>query len=142
MKRIIACGGLLALLLVLMLLAWQGVDVSAAPLAAPTPVAVQSIPWTGATPVFHAASSDGNTFPNDGFTVVYIKNGSGAEIEATFITPITLNGLAVADLVTTIITGTERIVGPFKPETFNDTESKLTVTWDVTSSVTFAVLRW
>jgi len=112
--------------------------------AAATPVSVESIILTGLTPTMNAASSDtdGNTFVNDGRTFVYIDNGYTGTITATFITPLTVNGLAVADQTVAVATGANAAVGPFLPETFNTSSGKCQVTWSGTTTVTFGVMAW
>lgn len=143
MKRCLAlCLGLVVVLLLVMGLFMGGgsYQVDAAPLAAATPVSVQTITWTGTTPTFNNASADGNTFVNNGSVLLYIKNGSGATITATLTTPQTVHGLAVSDLSVAVAAAGEKVAGPFGPETFNDSDGKVTVSWSATSSVTFAVL--
>jgi len=117
--------------------------------AAATPVSVESIILTGLTPTMNTASSDadGNTFDNDGRTFVYITNGYTATLTATFVTPVTVNGLAVDDLAVTVTAAANKAVGPFLPETFNTSTGKCQVTWATAgagsvTSITFGVMAW
>lgn len=148
MDRILKWFVIVILVLVIIALAGlmlgNALDVSAAPLAAATPVAVQEIVVTGLTPAFTAASADaaGNTFVNDGNTFAYIKNGYTGTITATFVTPRTVGGLAVADQMIAVASGAEAAVGDFLPETFNDSSGQAQVTWSETTTVTFAVMSW
>ena len=95
---------------------------NAAPLYAPTPITVQTIYLTGTTPSYVAASSDNNYFTNDGKTYVNVRNSSAGIITSTFITPLTVNGLAVDDLNVQIPANSgTKIVGPFLATTFSPT---------------------
>jgi len=114
-----------------------------------TPVSVETIILTGLTPTMNTASSDaeGNTFVNDGRTFVYITNGYTATLTATFITPLTVGGLAVDDLAIEVAAAANEAVGPFLPETFNDTSGDCQITWatggaGAVALITFGVMRW
>lgn len=138
------CLGLfVVLLLVLAMFAGGGsYQVDAAPLAAATPVSSQSITWTGTTPTFNSASAATNTFVNDGSVLLYIKNTDVTTSTAILTTPRTVNGLAVTDLTITLVAATDKVAGPFPPETFNDSDGKVTITWSNSVSQTFAVLDY
>ena len=153
MKRIILVVSLGVVLLLVMI--WAS---SLGPLeqvgvgrmyAAATPVSVETIILTGLTPTMNVASSDadGNTFVNDGRTFVYITNGYTATLTATFITPRTVSGLAVEDQTVSVVAAANAAVGPFLPETFNNSSGKCQVTWatggeGLLTSITFGVMRW
>lgn len=146
MKRILAVV-LVAVLVVSLLALVSGsgisMEVSAAPLAAATPISVQTISLTPAAPSFAAASTDGNTFTNDGRTFIEIKNTSGVTVTATIVTQVTVGGNAVADKTVTVPPTTgDVVVGPFLPEIYNDSTGATTVTWSATSGVTMAVLKY
>ena len=99
---------------------------------------------SGLTPSYTAAQAPGsgsNAFQNEGKTCIHIKNGSGSSMTATFQTAATLNDLAVADLVITVGAGAEKLVGPFEPGIFNQSDGKVYVDWSLETSVTAAVLR-
>lgn len=99
---------------------------------------------TGLTPAYTAAQAPGsgsNAFVNEGKTFIHIKNGSGASMTATFLTPATVANLAVADLVVTVGAGAEKMVGPFEPGIFNQPDGKVHVDWSLETSVTAGVFR-
>ena len=96
------------------------------------------VPTYGAA---QAAGSGSNQFVNDGRTFIHIKNGGGAPITATFVTPGNVAGLAIADVVVTVANGTERMVGPFEPGLFNQADGTVHVDWSGVTSVTVGVLR-
>lgn len=64
-------------------------------------------------------ATDSAMFANDGNTFLYARNtGSGAHV-LTFPTPVTVNGLDVADHTVTIAAGKTAILGPFPTNIFN-----------------------
>ena len=85
-----------------------------------------------------AAAGGGDTFTNDGRTVLVIKNGGGAGITLTVVTTITIDGLAVTDLTATIGAGATRAVGPFPTAWYSETVS---LTYSGVTSVTVQPLR-
>lgn len=144
MKKFVfgSLGLFVVLLIVMSLMGNSAYMVDAAPLAAATPVSSQSITWTGTAPTFNNASSATNTFVNDGSVLLYIKNTDVTTSTAILTTPKTVNGLAVSDLTITLTAATDRVAGPFTPETFNDSDGKVTITWSNSVSQTFAVLDY
>lgn len=110
---------------------------------------VQDITRSGLTATYTAATAgvDGNVFDNEGGRVFFhIKNGGGGAINATFITPQSADGLAVADRVVNVGAGVERFVGPFPSlyEAFdsdNSIDKAVQVTYDTVTSVTVAAIR-
>lgn len=98
----------------------------------------------GIAPSYTAAqapASGSNAFVNDGRTFIHVKNGAGAPITATFLTPGNVAGLAIADLVVTVANGTEKMIGPFEPGLFNQSDGKVHVDWSSETSVTAGVFR-
>jgi hypothetical protein len=93
----------------------------------------------GATPVAHAAAA-GDSFSNNGKTMIRVNNGGGAPITVTFDDP--NSSLASAqqfnpDVQVSITNGQSRIIGPFPPSRFNDTNGRVQMTWSATTSVTW-----
>lgn len=68
-----------------------------------------------------AAAAGGDSFVNSGQEVVVLKNASAGIITVTVPTPVTVDGLAVADLTAAIGVGETRLLGPFPPAWYNDT---------------------
>lgn len=83
-----------------------------------------------------SAAGGGDVFPNDGKTVLVIKNGGGAGITLTVVTPVTIDGLAVTDLTATIGAGETRAIGPFPPAWYNDGSGNVSLTYSAVTSVT------
>jgi hypothetical protein len=101
------------------------------------------------TPVTHApvsANGGGDSFPNDGYTVFYVKNGGGAPITVTFDSPgftAPSGSLAVdADYQVTVAAGAEKWIGPFTDkQRFNDANGRVAVAYSGVTSVTVQALR-
>jgi hypothetical protein len=85
-----------------------------------------------------AAAGGGDSFANDGMTVLVIKNGGGSPITLTAVTTITIDGLAVTDLTCSIGAGATRAVGPFPTSYYSSTVS---LTYSGVTSVTVQPLR-
>jgi hypothetical protein len=117
--------------------------IDAAPLAAPTPIAPQSIilSTTGITPTFNATSAQANTFQNNGRTIVEVKNAGASPVTVTFVTPYLLGGVIdIPDLTLTVPATTgDRIAGPFPIELFG---TDLVISTSVQTSVTMAAFRY
>jgi hypothetical protein len=108
-------------------------------------ISVQNLNRTaGTVPTYGAAQAPGsgsNMFANDGRTFIHIKNGGASPITATFVTPGNVAGLAIADQVVTVTNGTEKMVGPFEPGLFNQSDGTVHVDWSDVTSVTVGVMR-
>jgi hypothetical protein len=95
------------------------------------------------TPTFVAADVGGDTFVNDGRSMIYIKNGDASPITVTITTPLSLRGgIAVDDPETTVPATDEEVIGPFDPTLFNASDgSGVEVNYSAVASVTVAVIR-
>lgn len=91
------------------------------------------------------AAGGGDSFPNDGYTVLYVKNGSGGAIT------VTIDGVgagpesAVAynpDVAVSVAAGAERLIGPFTDKArFNDVNGRVNVSYSGVTSLTVAPVR-
>ena len=95
-------------------------------------------------PSFVSADAGDDTFTNDSKnrTFIYIKNGGGGTVIATFddtgsVAPTGAKSFD-ADVDQTLLTGEEAIVGPFPQSRFGPT---VTVAYDGVASVTVAAFR-
>lgn len=106
-----------------------------------TTLAVQQIVRTGLTPVLAAANADGSYVPNDGRTYLEVAN-SGVETTVTVDTPGTVDGLAVANLAVVVpaTTGRKKI-GPFPPDTYNQPDGTIKVTFSQVTGITIGAFR-
>ena len=107
-----------------------------------TTLAVQQIVRTGLTPALAAANADGSYVPNDGRMYLQVKNTNGSPVTVTVDTPGTVDGLAVADLpvVVPATTGDKKI-GPFPPDTYNQPDGTIKVTFSAVTDVTIGAFR-
>jgi hypothetical protein len=73
-----------------------------------------------------ATSSNNYYLPNDGRIVLHAVCGAGGNL--TVVTPNTVDGLAVTDLVNTLVAAKHYVFGPFPPQIYNDSQGRLLVT--------------
>lgn len=110
-----------------------------------TDLTVQQVARPGLNPAYTAGNgSGGHSIPNDGRVFIHVKNGSGAPINATLQTPVTVDdqaALAVSDLVVAVPASGERMIGPFPPALYNQSDGKVYLDFSAVTSVTVAALR-
>ena len=98
---------------------------------------VEDIARAGLEANYNAVEAS-STFVNDGKqTFVHIVNGA-ASMNITFVTPGTIDGLAIADRVVAIGSSEEHFVGPFPISTYGTT---VTMTSDDVTNGTIAFLN-
>lgn len=73
----------------------------------------------GAVWALAAANVDGHTIPGGGDVLLFVLNGSGASINVTVQTAATEDGLAVAEQVVAVAAGVQKVIGPFRPTTYD-----------------------
>lgn len=93
-----------------------------------------------------AANVDGHSIPGGGDIIVFVANASGGNVDVTVQTAATQDGLAVADQVVTVATGTTKAIGPFRPATYDRAvgaadAGKVYVDFASVTSVTCAALQ-
>lgn len=100
-----------------------------------TALTVTAITRTGVTQPAQQAGdvANGNSIAgNDGRIFLEIKNDDASTQTVTFLTPGTVDGLAIADLVISFAAGDMKLVGPLAPGTFNQSDGLVYV--DVTDA--------
>lgn len=102
-------------------------------------LAAQAVTLTGLNPSF-AAAANTDTIKADGRTTLWVKNGAGAPINVTVVTPKTDNGLAVADLVVAVPAGEQRLIGPFGRDLFADPNGQAGIDYSSVTTITVAAL--
>ena len=102
---------------------------------------VQSVTRSGVEPVFNTAVIGGDAFLNDAKVWVHVKNGLVA-LNITFVTQITVDGEAVADKTVNILASTDKVIGVFPTNWYNDVDGKVQITYDDVANVTIAVLKY
>ena len=78
-------------------------------------------------PTALGATDTGFNFVNDGSTLLLVENGSGSAVTVTLDAQ-TYGGLSLVDPTVSIAAGATKIIGPFKPSLFNDSNGKVTAT--------------
>lgn len=105
-----------------------------------TALTVQQVRRSGLTPSYGAANVDGHSVPNDGQTVIHVKTG-GTGCTVNLKIPGTVDGQAVADKQIVIGTSAERFIGPFPPQTYNQSDGSVHVDFSSVTTVTIAAIR-
>jgi hypothetical protein len=107
-----------------------------------TALTVQQISRSGLGPAYTAANVDGHSVDNRNQKLfLHVKNGSASSINVTVVTPATVEGLAVADLVVAVPNGGERMIGPFSNRPFNQTDGTIHVDFSAVTTVTVAAFK-
>lgn len=89
-----------------------------------------------------ACEAGGDSVPNDnGDVFVRVANGDASQHTVTIVTQKTVDGQAVADRTVDIPAGEERLIGPFPPGTYNDTNQRTQFTYDAVASMTIAAVK-
>ena len=102
---------------------------------------VQQVVRAGLEPVFVAAAGGGDEFVNTGTEYLEVVNGSGADVTVTIVTPNTVDGLAVTDRAVVVTAGERRKIGPFPTSIYNNSNSKVNVTYSSATSVTVGLFK-
>lgn len=100
-------------------------------------LAVQRPALAGTAVTYAAAAGGGDTFDNDGKTLLHVKNGGGGSINVTANASIACNQGHDHDAVVAVPAGGERIIGPFPLNQFGPTVS---LTYSGVTSVTAAAV--
>lgn len=104
---------------------------------------VQQVALTGLTPAYAAATAGGDSFSNDGEVMLHVKNTNGAArtVTVTSQKPAT-PGLAPSNNVVVVpLTVGDKMIGPFDPTVWNDTNGLVQVTYSAETGVTVAAIR-
>lgn len=106
-----------------------------------TVLTVQDVTAAGIIPSYAAASTGGDTFANNGRVMLHVKNGGASSITVTIVSAKTCNFGFQHDLTVTIDAGSEKMIGPFAPERFNNDSGLVAVNYSAVTSVTVAALE-
>lgn len=102
--------------------------------------AATAISRAGVNPVGAAADVAGDSFANDGKTMLYIYNGGGAPITLTLVVQMTVDTKAVTNPTISVTNGEGRLVGPFPTPIYNDANARVNLTYSGVGSVTVKAL--
>lgn len=100
----------------------------------------KSVP-AGLNPTYDAAAAGGDTFLNDGMTVLHVKNGGGSSINVTINSVTACDQGFDHDIVVAVPNGGERLIGPLPTGRFNDTGGLASVSYSAVTSVTVAAIQ-
>lgn len=84
----------------------------------------------GITPAEVVGHVDGHEFDNDLKTVIVIENTGAGAHTVTIPTPMTVNGLAVADRTYVMAAGDKLVAGPFQRQLYEQSGHKIWVNFD------------
>lgn len=98
---------------------------------------------SGLTPNYSTPAQTDLRIPNnDGRMFLHVKNSNAATRTVTVTTPGEIAGLAISDLVATVpLTSGDKMIGPFPPGVFNQTDGSVYVDLESTAGITLALLR-
>jgi hypothetical protein len=106
---------------------------------------VQPSSSSGITPTRTGSLLAGTTtyaFKNDGRTFLAFAKSGASDCTVTIVTPVTVGGVAVADVTVTVPASTgDKMVGPFPRSLFNDANGKVSFTMSNTTGLTVAVIK-
>jgi hypothetical protein len=108
-------------------------------------LALQEFDLAGLTPSFAVADVAGDSFVNNGKTLLYVKNddASAHDITLNIQKSITIGGISISlsNPIVTVPANDEKIIGPFSQDWFNDADGNVSVDYDAVTSVTVAALK-
>lgn len=101
---------------------------------------VQKIAKAGVIPTYVSAAGGGDTFVNDGETFFHVKNGGTASITVTFDAVGKVQGLSITDLDVTVANASEKMIGPFPRQIFDQGTTGVGVSYSGVTTVTVAAV--
>lgn len=109
---------------------------------------VQAPGLTGAVPTFNTAAAGGDTFTNNGHTLIEVVNAHGSatrdvtiDARPTSVDKDGFGNIAISDTVVTIAASSRKVIGPFPPARFNNTSEKVSLSYsDSAANITVAVI--
>jgi hypothetical protein len=100
---------------------------------------VQDISLAGVTPSYAAAAAAGDTFANDGKTLLHVKN-TGTQKTVTVAIPVACSqGQTHTTAVIVPATTGDKMIGPFPPERYNNASGLVSMTYSSETAVTVMV---
>jgi hypothetical protein len=102
----------------------------------------QQVTRAGLTPSYTAANgSGGHAMPNSGLgEFIYVKTTTNPVV-VTVDTPGTVDGLAIGNKTYNIGTSSERMIGPFPPNVYNQADGSVYIDFDVVTGASIAAIR-
>lgn len=100
----------------------------------------QTMHRSGIEATYDAAAAGGDDFVNTEKQFIHIKNGSGADITLSIITPGTIDTCLITNRTVVIPAGEQRIIGLFPAQYYNDANGKVSLTYSDVTSLFIAIL--
>ena len=99
---------------------------------------------SGTSLTWNSASGSGDSFSNNGRTVIIAQNGATASCAVTVAATQTVTdaSLSVPDLTISVAASTTVAIGPLPKATFNDASSSVDLTYSNESTLTIAIVAW
>ena len=92
-----------------------------------------------------SCAGGGDQVLNDGNIILYFKNTNASDRTITMASGGTVKtsggSLAIADVTLTVSQNEEKIIGPFDPSVFNDSNGYLQLTYDAVTNLTVKPIR-
>jgi len=101
---------------------------------------VQAASLTGLEMTTTAAAELGDTFVNDGRTVLYVNDNGTTAPTVTISSLVDCDQGETHDITVTVTSGEDRFIGPFPMNRFNDSSGLVSVTYDDHTDVLVAVM--
>lgn len=103
---------------------------------------IQTPILSGITPSYAAAAGGGDEFPNDGRTMLHVKNGGGGSITVTVNSLVNCDQGVDHDSVTSVGAGAEAMIGAFNITRFNNSATgRAAITYSGVTSVTIGAFK-
>jgi hypothetical protein len=102
---------------------------------------VQQIDRDGLEPSLASAASGGDTFDNDGRTFLWVKDTGTTAPTVTIAIQKTVDGQSVTGRTVAVESGEERLIGPFPPTEYNNSDDEVEISYDDETDVTVAAVR-
>lgn len=104
-------------------------------------IPIEAVSLTGSAPNMQAASAGGDTFANDGNTLLRVTNGGTGAITVTVTAVQPCNQGVLHNAVANVAAGATADIGPFAPPRFNDSTGSAAVTYSGVTTVTVGAVR-
>lgn len=91
---------------------------------------------------YAACAGGGDTFDNDGKTMLHVKNGDASDKVVTVTSRVACNQGQTHHSETTVSAGSEAMIGPFPIDRFTDpSNGKASISYDDVTNLTIAAIR-
>lgn len=98
----------------------------------------------GVAVTYAACNAGGDTFVNTGREFIHVKNASGGALTVTISSGSNKCSFGIAnaahDLAVSVGAGSDKMIGPFDKDRFNDTSGNVNLSYSGVTSLSIAVL--